>query len=50
MLFKLKTRYSKDLFERAQSILNENNIVIRQNNTYSETNMKSNFEFSIKIN
>lgn len=45
MLFKLKTRYSKDLFERAQSILNENNIVIRQNNTYSETNMKSNFEY-----
>lgn len=45
MLFKLKTRYSKDIFERAQSILNENNIVIKQNNTYSETDMKQNLEY-----
>ena len=45
MLFNLKHRYSEDIFERAQSILNENNIIIRPNNEDSETNMKQKFEY-----
>lgn len=45
LLFALKSRYSEDIFERAQTILSENNIVIKQNDGDFDTNLKSNLEY-----
>lgn len=45
MLFILKSRYSKEIFEHAQNILNENNIVIKQTNGDFSDNLKQNLEY-----
>lgn len=45
ILFTLKSRYSKEVFERAQNILSENNIVLKQDDGDFITNLKQNLEY-----